>query len=282
MHRLLLLSLWCVLGLVVGIEGTSVDPNKGRTPSAPTSDVPLPLREVWLRFHEADLCQGLDAVFVFPKTGMEVWARIDNEKSYRKFAELLVPLHASFRINLYATHPVPDKKPTDPPSSLLENAELRGYLRDPYTRVGSPDDSMEVSPRDLTRQAGSPWGDGKPGGAPAMAAPLPAPDLKQRMLAFSEQTLHSARQMKRYADDLPALAYVACDPAEPQKRPSPSHDHMPGTYPEARQVCRLARRQPGSRPAEGRQTGQRGLQFRSRRLRHHTCAGKRDSNLRCR
>jgi len=178
--------------------------------------VPLPLREVWLRFHEAELCRGLDAVFVFRKQGMEAWIKIEDEKSYRKLVDLLAPLRASYRINLYVTHAVREKKPTDPPPSLLENAELRGYLEDPYARIGSPDDSVEVSPRDQTRQAGSPWGDGRPGGQPVAAMSPPSPNLAQRILAFGDQTLDSTRQMKRYADDLPMLAFMACDPAEPQ------------------------------------------------------------------
>jgi len=65
----------------VGIEGTSFDHYADSIPSAHASEVPLQLREGWLRFHEAELCQGVDAVFVFHKKGMEVWCRVEDEKN---------------------------------------------------------------------------------------------------------------------------------------------------------------------------------------------------------
>ena len=210
-------SLSCALaGGISGrhVEGM-VDHYADSILSVPASDVPLRLREVWLRFHEVELCQGVDAVFVFHKKGMEVWCRVEDEKSYHRFTEMLEPLRASYQIDLYTTRPTPEKKSSDPPPSLLENAELRAYLRDPSTRIGSPTDGIEVSPRDLTRQAGSPWGDGKPGGSAIMSVPFPTSDLKERLRMFAEQTLDWGKRMKRYADDLPALARMAVDPTEP-------------------------------------------------------------------
>ena len=52
-------------------------------------DAPVDLLRVWLRFHEIDLCQEIDTVFVFNKNGMEVWSRVEDDKSYRKFENLL-------------------------------------------------------------------------------------------------------------------------------------------------------------------------------------------------
>jgi hypothetical protein len=221
MRRFLLFALSCALAagisgrLVEGIEGTSFDHCADSIPSAPASDVPLQLREVWLRFHEAELCQGVDAVFVFHKKGMEVWCRVEDEKSYRKFMEMLEPLRASYQIDLYATRPTPEKMLSDPPPSLLENAELRAYLQDHSTPSGSPTGGNAVSPHDLTRKAGSPWVDGRPGGSAIMAVPFPTPNLKECMLMFAEQTLDWNKKMERYADDLPALALVGTDPTEP-------------------------------------------------------------------
>jgi len=116
MRRFLLFSLSCALAagisgrLVVGIEGTSFDHYADSIPSAHASEVPLQLREGWLRFHEAELCQGVDAVFVFHKKGMEVWCRVEDEKNYHKFTEMLEPLRASYQIDLYATRPTPEEK----------------------------------------------------------------------------------------------------------------------------------------------------------------------------
>jgi len=198
-----------------GSDGPSFDHNTDSMLSAPASDVPLQLREVWLRFHEAELCQGIDAVFVFNNKGMEIWCLVEDERSYRRFTELLEPLRASYQIDLYTTRQIPGKKSSDPPPSLLENKELSAYLLGTAARAGNLAADTEVSPRDLPRQAGSPWGDGRRGGSPVMAVPFPSQDLKERMLMFAQQTLDWNKGMKRYADDLPALAFVAADPTEP-------------------------------------------------------------------
>jgi hypothetical protein len=150
------------------------------------------LREAWLRFHEAELCQGIDAVFQFHEKGMEVWCRVEDEKTYQKFLELVEPLRASYEIDLYTTRPLAEKKTiedNDPPPSIWNNAEIRSYLQDPFGK--------------------NPTGGGiniRPASGGERDADF---FLKQRMLMFAQQTLEWNEKMKRYALDLPELAQAA-------------------------------------------------------------------------
>jgi len=159
------------------------------------SDAPKALCRIWLRFHETGLCQGMDAVFVFDKNGMEVWSRIDEKKSFEKLQKLLEPLRATYRIALYPTYPVEDKKREDdwdPPSSLWENYELRASLGDSFARARNSLLFDEDQDRFF----------------------FPADDvLKQRLLVYTEQLVKRSRKVERYATGLPALADAATDPA---------------------------------------------------------------------
>jgi hypothetical protein len=158
-------------------------------------EAPQAIAEAWLRFHETDLCQEMDAVFVFNKRGVEIWCRFENEKEYQKLKDLFEPLRGSCRIDMYPTHPVDDKESRDdlnPPASLWENYELRSYLGDPFARAKErlrldTFDNMDFPPEDEI--------------------------LKQRLLAYAEQILKWDLEMKRYASDLPALTRLALDPA---------------------------------------------------------------------
>jgi hypothetical protein len=159
------------------------------------SEAPKALCRVWLRFHETDLCQGMDAVFVFSRNGMEAWIRVRDKKSYEKLQRLLEPLQDIHRIALYATHPKEDKESGhdwDPPSSLWENYELRSSLGDPFARARER--LGFNTQRDMI---------------------LPPADemLKQRLLVYAEEVLERNWKIKRYASDLPSLARVATDPA---------------------------------------------------------------------
>ena len=152
------------------------------------------LREAWVRFHEAELCQGVDAVFQFHEKGMEVWCRIEDEKSYQKLLELVEPLRASYEIDVYPTRPVVEKKTlddNDPPPSVWNNAEIRNFLQDPFGKNPTPG-SISVRP--------------SPGGERDADF-----FLKQRMMMFAHQTLDWNEKMKRYALDLPDLAEAAVD-----------------------------------------------------------------------
>jgi hypothetical protein len=158
-------------------------------------DAPKTLCRVWLRFHETGLCQGMDAVFVFGKNGMEVWSRIEDGKSYEKLQKMLEPLQDTYRIALYPTFPSEDKEREDdwdPPSSLWENDELRASLGDSFARARNSLLFNDAQDRFFP----------------------PADEvLKQRLLVYAEQLIKRSRKIERYATDLPGLAEVATNPA---------------------------------------------------------------------
>ncbi len=141
------------------------------------ADAPRELADVWFRFHETQLCQGLDVVFVFHQKGLEAWCRIEDEKSYDKFLQLLQPLRSSFQIDVYATKPPPEKSPEErePPPSAWNNPELLGRLTPGVSAV--PVESERMS--ELF--------------------------MRQRVLMFVDNTLEWEKRMRRYATDLPAL-----------------------------------------------------------------------------
>lgn len=159
----------------------------------PRADIPRSLRELWLAFHQAELCQSLDAVFVFHSDGMEIWCAIDDERSYQKLIELVAPRKAQFRIDLYPTRLPEIKKTreelTTPPPSLWQNAELRAYLGEPFVEAG-----RGVTAARLEEEIGG-----------------PETQLKQRLLLFAGQTIEWANRLKRYGFELPALAWAAAD-----------------------------------------------------------------------
>lgn len=158
-------------------------------------DAPEPLSRVWLRFHETDLCQGMDAVFVFNPSGMEAWIRVEDRKSYEKLERILEPLHEVFQIVLYATYPEEDEDPEsywEPPSSLWENYELRSALGDPFARAKER--------MDLANQRN--------------LIVFPADEiLRQRLLVYADEVLERNHKIKRYAANLPSLAHLSTDPA---------------------------------------------------------------------
>lgn len=158
-------------------------------------DTPEALSRVWLRFHETNLCQGMDAVFVFNRNGMEAWIRVEDKKSYEKLVRILEPLRDIFQIVLYATHPEEEEEPDsywEPPSSLWENYELRSSLGDPFARAR---ERMDL-------------------GSQSNIIVIPADEiLRQRLLVYADEVLERNRKIKRYALDLPPLALLSTDPA---------------------------------------------------------------------
>jgi hypothetical protein len=175
----------------------------------PRGDIPRALREIWLAFHQTELCQGLDTVFVFRADGMEVWCAIDDEKSYQKLVELVGPGRTEFQIDLYPTRMPEEKRSweeeSNPPPSLSQNAELRAYLQDPFDAAAG--------------RGGVPARPEEPLGEPGLS-------LKRRLLFFAEQTVEWAKRLRRYAVDLPVLAWAAFDPAA-----------AADVRPQAREVC---------------------------------------------
>jgi hypothetical protein len=187
---LLFLSVTGLAMMPGGLPGSA-----GLSEGMPAYDTPEKLIEAWLRFHETDLCQGVDTVFVFDRRGMDLWCLVEDEKSYQKLQELIEPLHDCCKIELYTTRPPAEKRSAgdmDPPASLWENYLLRSYLGDPFARA------KERRGFDTL---------------PELDVPPPDETLKQRLLIYADQTLEWNRKMKRYAMDLPSLAGVALDPA---------------------------------------------------------------------
>jgi len=166
----------------------------------PGRDTPGELTEAWLRFHEAGLCQGVDAVFTFTKDGMSVRGLIEDERSAQKFGEMLTPLRRSYKIELTLAKPPLELKPedreeagddrSDPPASLWENYELRSFFGDPVARAREGEGFEEGAQFNLP----------------------PSALLKQRLLIYAEQTLALSRKMERFAKDLPVLTRAALDP----------------------------------------------------------------------
>lgn len=167
----------------------------GASGGVPDHNTPKEIATAWVRFHEAGLCQGVDAAFVFSEKGLEVQGVIEDERSNEKLQQMLQPLRSSYLVELHLTRREEEKKPEekndrDPPASLWENYELRSFLGDPFarakTRPGFDDDAL-------------------------LHFPPPDDLLKQRLRIYAEQVLDWSRKMERYAKHLPLLTRVSVD-----------------------------------------------------------------------
>jgi hypothetical protein len=190
MLRLALLIVWVAFFFDMATGAPDMD----RVPlNVPGNATPRKLWEAWLSFHETDLCQEVDAVFVFQKNRLEVWSRIESDKSSRKFLALFEPLKNSHSVELYTTRPPEEKKDeedNDPPPSLCQNSELISNLG--YR-----------TPKSLTYLEEQ-----------TFLTDLPSTNsILRQLLIYAEQTLHWNERMERYALDLAALARVVQNPA---------------------------------------------------------------------
>jgi hypothetical protein len=186
--------------------------------NAPNRETPLKLQEIWLRFHEDDLCQKVDAAFVFSGRQMDVWVNVNNKKNYRKLSKLLEPLQNSFKIEMHNVRLATQKEADDirtPPPSFWVNSELIAYFRDSFLRDTGvfnqellPYSTMP-SPSITYEQRFRMFGENR-----LSAEPAPSIMYEQRLLLFAKNTLAYNEKIKRYAADLPSLARVAFDPAE--------------------------------------------------------------------
>ena len=199
MGGVLHLVLMLLLAEISAAAPPPAPPLEAMTSGISWHEVPGPLRNAWLRFHQEQWCLGIDTVFIFRPAGMEVWCRIASERNFQSFKSLLQPLEKSFRIDLYPTIAAKEKKPwkpedEDPPPSLWNNGELRSYLRDPLmSRLGSIDEWP------VTRE-----GDSSAEGS-----------LKKRMKLFADQTIEWVQKMNRFGGELPVLAEAAYAPDAP-------------------------------------------------------------------
>jgi hypothetical protein len=169
--------------------------------NTPVTDTPAKLREVWLRFHRDNLCEKVDAAFLFHKREMEVVVNINNENNNEKLYELLNPLRGAYGINLHTVRLRTERALIDigrtPPSFWL-NSELTEYLRDSFLR-----DASVVNAGFQFDTIGRP--------SSIM--------LGQRMLMFARDILEYNRKIRLYAAHLPLLARAALDPqADPDLR----------------------------------------------------------------
>jgi hypothetical protein len=156
---------------------------------------PKPLLELFLRFHEANLCQGMDSTFVFNESGMKVRSLAEDERSLQKFQEMLGPLLSSFRIELDVSRPEVEKKSNDedendPPPGLWENYELRYNMGDLVAQAKDRQDFEQLRARAFLDEV-----------------------LKQRLRLYGEQLLDQEKKMERYASDMRVLVPIALDPA---------------------------------------------------------------------
>jgi hypothetical protein len=191
MLRLVLFIAWVICFAGMAIEAAGIDDWPF---SIPNHNTPQKLREAWLSFHETDLCQEVDALFVFNRSGMEVWIRIEKDKNQRKFLRLFESLKNSHQVEFYTTRsPVQNKEhdKEDPPPSLWQNYELRSNLGE---RI-----SFDLSRLTLEDRH-------------QLDPPLVDSFLRQRLMIYAEQTLNWNKRMEQYALDLAALARVAYDP----------------------------------------------------------------------
>jgi hypothetical protein len=228
--RCLFLVLFSSLSLGVtsgysGISGANV--LGGDQPSyqnAPNHDTPLILQDLWLKFHEQNLCQKIDAAFIFPKGKggkLKIWVDAQNQKNYSKFLEWLKPLKDIYQINPHTVR-IPSQKAsadiTTPPPSLFENSDLTAFLRDSFLRNANPFDRGSqffssgplFSPMTVDHRSGERYRID-----PLPTAPSPFSIMyEQRLLVFAKETLKYNRAVDQYAEDLPSLVHVAFDPAE--------------------------------------------------------------------
>jgi hypothetical protein len=185
--------------------------------NVPDPDTPIELQKTWLRFHEDNLCEKVDAVFLFHENEMQVWTIYKDKKNYMKLVKLLQPLQKSYRITLYKMYLKADNKTEDiriPPASLWENSKLSGYFRSsflpPPVTVDQRMPSYSLSPGSQSYYRQS---------SPMLNMEIRSTNptsswvYRQRLVMFARETIEYARKIIQYSDNLVPLAQVAFDPA---------------------------------------------------------------------
>ncbi len=159
-------------------------------------NTPRQILELWLRYHETEMCQETDAVFVFHPKGAEIWCEAADDKGCQKIVDMFSTLQASYQIDFYVTRPTAARKreeEKDPPPSLWNNAELLRYLKDPFNSALAVDNRMPRRDGDSGRNE----------------------FLKQRLLMYAEQIQNWNQRMKRYGTEMPTLAKAGFGPDFP-------------------------------------------------------------------
>ncbi|MEJ2111316.1 MAG: hypothetical protein P8Z37_15670 [Acidobacteriota bacterium] len=126
----------CFILLAIGIVPIIL-PAEGAGPETTAEFAPFPknapgdIKEVYLLFHDRQLCSDVDAIFTYGQDELKIWCRVKDDGSHRKFLKMLEPLSPSYRIETYATQGHFDNGENDEeavPPSLWENNELRQLL----------------------------------------------------------------------------------------------------------------------------------------------------------
>ncbi len=213
--RFVLLSLLSVLLLGIssfpfGMPKTNMESIRNYPiTNVPSPDTPLRLRDAWLRFHRDNLCEKVDAAFLFHQSEMEVLVNIGDGKNHHRLFKMLEPLHNSYQVKLRTVKLQTERELMDirnPPPSFLLNSKLTGYLRDSFLRDTN---TINYSGRDFSTRS------------------TPSIMFEQRMLMFARDTLDYNRKIRLYASHLPLLARAASDP-----------DATPNLRKQALDVCR--------------------------------------------
>jgi len=195
-----------MLGTNVSHGGQYLDQN------APNRDTPIELQKAWLRFHEEDLCQKIDAAFVFSKRKMEVWVNVKDEKDYKKFLTMLKPLQHSYQIDLHTVHSTIQENSSDittPPPSFLENSELLRNLRHPflpYTHTSIYSQGL-LFPYSNRLMPSTMYGMSSP--PPTYEQRILQNMYEQSLLTLARDTLEYNRRIRLYGAHLPSLSRTA-------------------------------------------------------------------------
>lgn len=204
-----LLILVPLLSLAIGLSAAYSDSLKANAASkgtnwivnSPDRNTPPRLREVWLRFHKDNLCEKVDAAFLFRHNTMGVVVNKENGKDNQKLFKMLEPLYDTHRIELYTVR-LPSRRNLaeirSAPPSFFANSLLSNYFG--YARpIDSPIFDMGVQQ--------------------FLPNPAPSFSFRHRMLLFARSTLEYNLKLERYAAHLPDLARAAFDPeAAPEDR----------------------------------------------------------------
>ena len=162
----------------------------------PDRETPAILRDVWLRYHEDDLCEKVDAAFLFHKGEMGVVINAENGEANKELLKLLEPLSDSYQIRLYTVHMPTQQSLADirsAPPSFMANTLL--------TKDFGDSEVFDMEGRSL------------------QPSPSPSFSFSQRMLIFARNTLEYNWKVERYAAHLPYLIQAALDPAAtPEQR----------------------------------------------------------------
>jgi len=156
-----------------------------------SSNAPRDIRELYLRFHDRDLCREVDVLFLYDESGLKVWCLVQDRGSYSKLLKMLRQLSVSYPIETYSSRLFSgnesDEKDTLPPS-LWESNELRENLLNPSLRFRQNDNSDMLF---------------------SMLSPMTM--YRQRLRLFSEETLKRGRELEHYGTELPELTQMAMD-----------------------------------------------------------------------